>query len=98
MLTYWFATDQHPSSAIARLASGKLVLLTVGGRQPGVSLGISLHTLANLLLELGPVEAINLDGGRSTTMVVQNTVVERPSDQTGERPLSDAILVFAKAK
>ena len=52
--------------------------------------------LADLLLEFGAVEAINLDGGGSTTMVIRNKIVNRPSDQTGERPVSDAILVFPK--
>ena len=37
-----FATDRHPRTAIALLESGKLVLVTVDGRQPGVSLGMSL--------------------------------------------------------
>lgn len=91
-----FAIDRHPRSAIARLESGKLVLVTVDGRQPGVSTGMSLYMLADLLLEFGAVEAINLDGGGSTTMVVNNKIVNRPSDQTGERPVSDAILVFPK--
>ena len=91
-----FRTDRHPRTAIAKLQSGKLLLLTVDGRQPGVSAGMSLNMLADLLLEFGAVEAINLDGGGSTTMVVGNKLVNRPSDQTGERPVSDAILVFSK--
>nr|MDQ2938259.1 phosphodiester glycosidase family protein [Acidobacteriota bacterium] len=91
-----FATDLHPRTAVAMLESGKLLLLTVDGRQPGVSAGMSLNMLAQLLLELGAVEAINLDGGGSTTMVVHDKIVNRPSDQTGERPVSDAILVFSK--
>jgi hypothetical protein len=91
-----FRSDRHPRTAMGRLASGKLVLVTVDGRQTGVSAGMSLDMLADLLLELGTVEAINLDGGGSTTMVVRNRVVNRPSDQTGERPVSDAILVFSK--
>jgi exopolysaccharide biosynthesis protein len=91
-----FSTDLHPRTAVAVLESGKLLLLTVDGRQPGVSAGISLNMLAELLLELGAVEAINLDGGGSTTMVVHDKIVNRPSDQTGERPVSDAILVFSK--
>lgn len=91
-----FRSDRHPRTAIARLESGKLLLLTVDGRQPGVSTGMSLDILAELLLEFGAVEAINLDGGGSTTMVVRGKVVNRPSDQTGERPVSDAILVFSK--
>lgn len=91
-----FRTDRHPRTAITRLESGKLLLITVDGRQPGVSLGMSLNMFADLLLELGAVEAINLDGGGSTAMVVHNKLVNRPSDQGGERPVSDAILVFSK--
>lgn len=91
-----FRTDRHPRTAIAKLESGKLLLLTVDGRQPGVSAGMSLNMLADLLLEFGAVEAINLDGGGSTAMVVRDNLVNRPSDQTGERPVSDAILVFSK--
>ncbi len=91
-----FATDRHPRTAIAKLESGKLLLVTVDGRQPGISTGMSLYMLTDLLLEFGAVEAINLDGGGSTTMVVHNKIVNRPSDQTGERPVSDAILVFPK--
>jgi hypothetical protein len=91
-----FRNDRHPRTAIAKLKSGKILLLTVDGRQPGISVGMSLDTLADLLLEYGAVEAINLDGGGSTTMVVRDKVVNRPSDLTGERPVSDAILVFPK--
>ena len=91
-----FATDRHPRTAIAKLESGKLLLVTVDGRQPGISTGMSLDMLARLLLEFGAAEAINLDGGGSTTMVIHNKIVNRPSDQTGERPVSDAILVFPK--
>ena len=91
-----FATDRHPRTAIAKLESGKLLLVTVDGRQPGISMGMSLYMLADLLLEFGAVEAINLDGGGSTTMVTHNKIVNRPSDQTGERPVSDAILIFPK--
>lgn len=93
-----FVRDGHPRTAIAKLESGKLLLLTVDGRQPGEGIGIPLTTLSELLLELGAVEAMNLDGGGSTTMVLRNQVVNRPSDQTGERPVSDAILVFPRHK
>lgn len=81
-----------------RAESVKLLILDhkLDGRQPGVSTGMSRHMLAELLLEFGAVEAINLDGGGSTTMVIHNKIVNRPSDQTGERPVSDAILVFPK--
>jgi exopolysaccharide biosynthesis protein len=95
-ITAPFVNDGHPRTAIAKLSSGKILLITIDGRQPGEGIGMALTTLANLLLELGAVEAMNLDGGGSTTMVIHNKIVNRPSDQTGERPVSDAILVFPR--
>lgn len=92
-----FVTDPHPRTAIARLKDGRMLVATVDGRQPGVSTGVSLPELANLLLEFGATDAINLDGGGSTTMVVSGKLVNNPSDQTGERPVSDAILVLPRS-
>ncbi len=92
-----FVSDRHPRTAAAKLNSGKLLLVTVDGRQAGVSVGMSLTELANLLLEFGAVDAINLDGGGSTTMIVKNKIVNKPSDQTGERPVSDAILILPRS-
>ncbi|HSB10126.1 MAG TPA: phosphodiester glycosidase family protein [Blastocatellia bacterium] len=91
-----FATDRHPRTAIAKLKDGGILLATVDGRQPGVSAGMSLSELAGLLLEFGAAEAINLDGGGSTTMVISGKLVNMPSDPTGERPVSDAILIIAR--
>ena len=87
-----FATDRHPRTAVASLADGRALLVVVDGRQL-TSVGMSLDELARLLIELGAIEAINLDGGGSTTMVVQDKVVNSPSDSSGERPVSDAIIV-----
>lgn len=91
-----FSTTRHPRTAIAKLKDGKILLAAVDGRQPNISVGMSLNELANLLLEFGAVEAINLDGGGSTTMVLENKIVNKPSDQTGERAVSDALLVFER--
>jgi exopolysaccharide biosynthesis protein len=91
-----FVSDGHPRTAIAKLKSGQILLVTVDGRQPGESIGMSLTMLADLLLEFGAVEAINLDGGGSTAMVIRNKLVNKPSDATGERPVSDAILVYSR--
>ena len=55
---------------------------------------MTLAELAELMRDLGCQEALNLDGGGSATMVVRDRVVNRPSDATGERPVSDAILLF----
>jgi exopolysaccharide biosynthesis protein len=90
-----FATDRHPRTAVASLRDGRVLLAVVDGRQPASSIGMSLDELARFLIEFGAIEAINLDGGGSTTMVVKGEIVNRPSDPTGERPVSDAILVRA---
>ncbi len=91
-----FVSDGHPRTAIAKLKSGQILLVTVDGRQPGESIGMSLTMLADLLIEFGAVEAINLDGGGSTTMVIRNKLVNKPSDASGERPVSDAILLYPR--
>ena len=49
--------------------------------------------LADAMLKLGVYEAVNLDGGGSTTMVIGDTVVNHPSDKEGERPVGNALLV-----
>jgi exopolysaccharide biosynthesis protein len=88
-----FVETRHPRTAVAKLKDGKFLLITVDGRQPNVSVGMSLQELAEMLLEFGAVDAMNLDGGGSTTMFVKDKVVNQTSDKTGERPVSDAILV-----
>jgi exopolysaccharide biosynthesis protein len=91
-----FRLNRHPRTAIGTLKDGRVVLVTVDGRQPKVSVGMTIAELSALMLELGSVDALNLDGGGSTTMVIKGRVVNNPSDATGERPVSDALLVFAR--
>ena len=93
-----FVNARHPRTAAGRDRAGRVLLVTVDGRQPGVSAGMTLDELARLLVEFGAVEAINLDGGGSTTMVVRGEVVNKPSDREGERPVSDAILVLPRGR
>lgn len=87
-----FVETRHPRTAIAKLKDGRALLVTVDGRSEA-SGGISLQELAEMLLEMGASEAMNLDGGGSTTMFLDGKVVNKPSDKEGERPVSDAILV-----
>jgi exopolysaccharide biosynthesis protein len=68
----------------------------VDGRQPELSVGMTLAELASLLIELGAVEAVNMDGGGSTAMVIRGRVVNSPSDLSGERAVGDALLVFLR--
>ena len=70
----------------------KLILIVADGRRTGYSTGLSLYRLASLLIELGATEAINLDGGSSSTFVVDGKVVNRPSGQS-ERDVLNAVLL-----
>jgi hypothetical protein len=88
-----FVEKRHPRTAVGTMADGKLLLVTVDGRQKG-SQGASLPELAALMKRFGAVNAINLDGGGSTTMVVGNGVVNAPSDGR-VRPVANGLLVFA---
>jgi hypothetical protein len=86
---------RNPRTAVGATADGRLLLVTVDGRQPGYSVGMSLRELAELFVGLGAQAAINLDGGGSTTMVVDGVVVNRVSDPQ-ERRVSTAVLVLAE--
>lgn len=95
-----FSTSRHPRTAAGIAAGGRrLLLVTVDGRQKPYSDGMTLRELANLMLALGARDAINLDGGGSTTMVVKTpaartlAVVNTPSDPTGERAVGNALAV-----
>jgi hypothetical protein len=92
-----FVETRHPRTAVAKLKDGKFLMVTVDGRQKE-SVGMNLNELAALLLELGATDAMNLDGGGSTTMFAGGKVVNKPSDKEGERKVSDAILVFPRKK
>jgi exopolysaccharide biosynthesis protein len=70
----------------------------VDGRQPELSVGLSLVELRALARRLGLVNALNLDGGGSTTMWVQGAVMNKPSDLTGPRKVSDALLVYPRER
>ncbi|HEY8548367.1 MAG TPA: phosphodiester glycosidase family protein [Vicinamibacterales bacterium] len=85
---------RHPRTMIGTDAAGDIWLVTVDGRQPGTSLGMSLLELQAFAQRLGLTGALNLDGGGSTTMVIGDTIVNSPSDLTGARPVSDVLLVL----
>jgi hypothetical protein len=90
----------NPRTAVGITADGRVLLVTIDGRQPGHSTGTTLRETAELLQALGAVDALNLDGGGSTTMVLRApggrpAVVNRPSDATGERPVANALAVRA---
>lgn len=87
-----FTDTRHPRSAIGRTAAGDIWLVAIEGRQPQ-SAGASLAELAATMRRLGCVDAINLDGGGSTSLSVLGVPVARPSDGI-EREVADGILIF----
>lgn len=88
-----FANDRHPRSAVGVSAQGDMWLVVVDGRQ-GQSRGATLLELSHIMSQLGCVEALNLDGGGSSEMVIGSTIVNRPSDGA-ERPIANALAVMA---
>lgn len=90
-----FAAARHPRTAFGfNPETKKGWLVVVDGRQSPHSVGMSLPELADLFLALGASEAINLDGGGSSSMVVRGRVMNRPSDATGERPVANSLWIY----
>src|SRR5512141_683705 len=88
-----FSAGRHPRTAVGfSRDSATLFLVTVDGRQESRA-GMSLVELAKLMLDLGVYEGMNLDGGGSTTMVVNGKLANSPSDKTGERAVGSGLLV-----
>lgn len=82
---------RNPRTAIGYTRDNHLIMLTADGRE-GSSIGLTLVELANLMKELGCVNAMNLDGGGSTVMFVKGQVVNKPAVQGGI-PLSHTLTV-----
>ena len=89
-----FVSARHPRTLAGVRADGSLLLVTVDGRRPGWSAGVTLREAARVMRSLGARDALNLDGGGSTAMAVRGRTVSRPSDPGGERRVSDALVVL----
>jgi hypothetical protein len=100
----WFGDEdrelyrlRHPRTIAGWNSAGDLLLVTVDGRQPGYSLGMTMVEAAQLMIDLGADEAINLDGGGSTTFVVGGSVVNRPSDRMVRRGDESEVVAIARS-
>jgi exopolysaccharide biosynthesis protein len=93
-----FASARHPRTALGWDPERRRVwIAVVEGRREGSAEGMTLPELAELFRALGVTEALNLDGGGSSVMVVRGRRVSRPSDPAGERPVVNALLVRVDA-
>lgn len=97
-----FIYTKHPRSAIFRTKDNRVVFITVDGRSPGNAIGVSIPELAHLISVLGGYDALNLDGGGSTTLWTEEQgVLNSPSDNRrfdheGERKVSNIIYAGEK--
>jgi len=95
----------HPRTALGLDRNGRtLIIVVVDGRQPGYSDGASLAGLAEILIDFGAWKGINMDGGGSTTLVIQDEngnpqVLNSPIHQSipgNERPVGNQLGIFAR--
>ncbi len=91
---YAFGVRRNPRTLAGVKPDGTLLFVTVDGRAPDHSVGASFEESARLMRALGAAEALNLDGGGSTAMTIGEELATRPSDEKGERPIGDAILIL----
>ncbi|RYY21300.1 MAG: phosphodiester glycosidase family protein [Chitinophagaceae bacterium] len=85
--------DRHPRTAMGYTKNGNLIILLIQGRFPGEAEGATLREEAEILLNLGCVEALNLDGGGSSSMLINGRQTIRPSDKGLERPVPGIFMV-----
>jgi exopolysaccharide biosynthesis protein len=93
-------TNVEPRTSVGVLNPQKVVFVIVDGRRPGYSVGISMQNLADLFLTIGATEAINMDGGGSTTYILKNNegkfeTINRPSDNS-ERSVANAWTIVSE--
>lgn len=89
-----FGLRRNPRTIAGITADHHLLLVAIDGRQPDWSVGASFAEEARVMRSLGAVSAVNLDGGGSTTVTIGHNLVNRPSDEEGERPIGDALLLL----
>jgi Phosphodiester glycosidase len=88
--------DKHPRTCMGYTNDGYLIIMAIQGRFPGIAEGATLEQEAKLLIELGCVEALNLDGGGSSCMLVNGKETIKPSDKGNERPVPAVFIVRKK--
>jgi exopolysaccharide biosynthesis protein len=85
--------DKHPRTGMGFTQEGKLIILAVQGRFPLIAEGASLIQEAQIFKDLGCIEAINLDGGGSSCLLINGKETIKPSDKEGQRPIPAVFIV-----
>lgn len=95
---FGWVRQRNPRTMVGVDARGRVLLVAADGRQVGRSPGLSILEAARVMRSLGAVTAMNLDGGGSTTVVLEGQVMNHPSDPSGERADGDAVLVAPRPR
>ena len=85
--------DKHPRTAMGYTKDNKLIILVVEGRNPGKAEGATLTQQAQIFKDLGCWEALNLDGGGSSCLLVNGKETIKVSDATGQRPVPAVFMI-----
>lgn len=91
------ANDKHPRTAMGYTADNKLIILVVEGRNPRAG-GATLLQEAQILKELGCVEALNLDGGGSSCLLVNGQETIRPAGEGKQRAVPAVFLISSRTE
>ncbi|HOC91243.1 MAG TPA: phosphodiester glycosidase family protein [bacterium] len=86
-------SSRIPITAVGSTADGYLLLVVVDGRQKKYSVGVTYSEMADFMRSIGAVNAIGMDGGGSSVMVIDGEIKNRPSDGSS-RPVANGIGVF----
>jgi hypothetical protein len=88
--------DKHPRTCMGYTNDGRLIVMVIQGRFPGIAEGATLTQEAQLLKGLGCIEALNLDGGGSSCMLINGKQTITPSDKEGERAVPAVFIIQTK--
>ena len=88
--------DKHPRTAMGYTKDDKLIILVIQGRFPGIAEGATLGQEAQILKDVGCWEALNLDGGGSSCMLINGKETIKPSDKEGQRAIPAVFLIRKK--
>lgn len=89
-------TGYEPRTAMGYTRDGRLIILVIQGRTPGLAAGATLRQEALIMAGLGCYEAVNLDGGGSSCLLVNGKETIRPPDREGERPVPAVFIIKRK--
>jgi exopolysaccharide biosynthesis protein len=85
--------DKHPRTCIGYTKDGRIIMMAIEGRFPNIAEGATLTQEAQLLKDLGCVEALNLDGGGSSCMLINGIQTIKPSSKGEQRSVPAVFII-----